>query len=74
MSALSTTRSADPQCLTVDLHTAARWFGVSPDSAYDMVRAGTFPVPPIRLGPKGKLIRFARAKLEALLGPLPDNS
>ncbi|MEV0261196.1 DNA-binding protein [Streptomyces sp. NPDC050617] len=36
--------------LSVDLRTAARAFGVCPDTAYKLIRLGAFPCPVLRLG------------------------
>lgn len=49
----------------VDLPTAARVLGVGRSVAYELVRAGEWPTPVIRVG---KLIRVPVAPLAALLG------
>ncbi|ARX84670.1 hypothetical protein SMD44_04121 [Streptomyces alboflavus] len=36
--------------LAVDLHTAARAFGVCPATAYKLIRLGQFPCPVLRVG------------------------
>ncbi|KOT35486.1 hypothetical protein ADK47_32165 [Streptomyces rimosus subsp. rimosus] len=36
--------------LSVDLRTAARAFGVCPDTAYKLIRLGRFPCPVLRVG------------------------
>ncbi|MCU1691883.1 MAG: integrase/resolvase-related protein [Frankiales bacterium] len=49
----------------VDLPTAARALGLGRSAAYQLVRAGQWPTPVIRVG---KLIRVPTAPLAALLG------
>jgi hypothetical protein len=54
----------------LDLATAARLLGIGRTAAYQMVGAGTLPVPVLRLG---TLIRIPTAPLLRLLGlPVPD--
>lgn len=48
----------------LDVPTAALLMGISRTSAYELVRAGTWPTPVVRLG---KLIRIPTAPLVALI-------
>jgi excisionase family DNA binding protein len=57
-----------PSCQTVSVDEAAARLGISRDTAYDMIRAGTFPVAPIRVGPKGKQYKIPAGHLNKLLG------
>jgi hypothetical protein len=45
--------------VTVDVPTAGRAFGISRDVAYRRTRAGTFPVPVIRVGSRYVVTRAA---------------
>jgi predicted DNA-binding transcriptional regulator AlpA len=51
--------------LVVDVDVVAAALGVSKWSVYDQVRAGTFPIEPIRLG---RSIRFRVSDVCALVG------
>ncbi|MGW4379420.1 helix-turn-helix domain-containing protein [Kitasatospora sp. NPDC004531] len=51
--------------LTIDLRTAARAVGVCPNTAYKLIRLGTFPCPVLRVGRK---YRIATAELMRSLG------
>lgn len=49
----------------VDLPTAARALGVGRTTAYELVRAGTWPTPVLRVG---RLIKVRRSSLLDVLG------
>jgi excisionase family DNA binding protein len=49
----------------VDLPTAARALGVGRNTAYELVRSGSWPTPVIRVG---RLIKVRRSSLLELLG------
>jgi excisionase family DNA binding protein len=49
----------------VDLPTAARALGVGRNTAYELVRSGTWPTPVLRVG---RLIKVRRSSLLDLLG------
>ncbi|EHR53571.1 excisionase family DNA binding protein [Saccharomonospora amisosensis] len=51
--------------VTTDLMTAARILGIGRTTAYKLARAGTFPVPAVRIG---RTYRIAVAPLLELLG------
>jgi excisionase family DNA binding protein len=55
----------------VDLPTAARALGVGRNTAYELVRSGTWPTPVLRVG---RLIKVRRSSLLHLLGigAVPD--
>jgi excisionase family DNA binding protein len=50
--------------VVVDVRTAAQVLGISQDAAYDLIAAGRWPTPVLRLG---KLIRIPTAPLRALV-------
>jgi len=62
-----THRPFDPTTLgpVVDLVTAAELLGIGRTASYQLVRAGQFPVPVLRIG---RLIRVPTAPLLQLLG------
>lgn len=56
--------------MTTDLETAASIFGIGRTLAYDLLRAGQFPVPPLRLG---RRVLIPIAGILAVLGtPVQD--
>ncbi|HEY8597748.1 MAG TPA: hypothetical protein VIL85_04915 [Thermomicrobiales bacterium] len=59
---------------TCSFEIAARRFGYGKNSAYAALRAGTFPVPVIRSGPQGRVIRVPIKAIDDILGPLPPAS
>ncbi|MFI1830593.1 DNA-binding protein [Streptomyces sp. NPDC020412] len=54
---------------TVNITTAARALGIGRDKAYELVRAGAFPV---RLLPLGSTVRVPTAELWKVLGVGPE--
>jgi hypothetical protein len=57
---------------TCSLEVAAKRLGWGKNAAYAAVRSGQFPVPVLRSGPKGRIIRVPIKALDDLLGPLPN--
>ena len=51
--------------VVVDLPTAARVLGLGRNTAYELVRCGTWPTPVLRLG---RLIKVPRSSLLELVG------
>jgi len=51
--------------VTVDVVTAGRAFGISPDGSNDLLRRGEFPVRTVKVG---RLRRVPRAELFRVLG------
>lgn len=49
----------------VDVKTAARALGIGENTAYELIRAGEFPVTPLRLG---RLIKVPTEELRRVLG------
>ncbi len=65
---------SDPKCQTVSVEEAAARLGISRGTAYEMRRAGIFPVPVITIGVKQKQYRIPVGALNELLvadGPNP---
>jgi Helix-turn-helix domain len=57
--------------VSVDLVTGARAFGIARTKAYELARAGQFPVPVLRIG---GVYRVRKADLLSLLGVDPGGS
>jgi excisionase family DNA binding protein len=54
----------------VDVHTTAARLGVHPQTVYELIRRGAFPVPVIRIG---RRVLIQKAALDEMLGGAGDS-